>query len=646
MAKTRIAESYVQVIATTEGISKAIAEAVGQGYKEAEKEAEKSSEEAGEESGKKAGKGMAAGLAVAGAAIAAVLAKTFSTAMNDAMESAGQQAKLEAKLNLSVGESKEAKKAIDDLYRGAYGEDKAQVSEAVGSIMSTIKGARSASSSELQKMGRDVLNLSSIWGVESKEITRAATTMINSGMASNWNDAISTITGGMQTMGEKGEDWLDTLNEYSDDFKKFGLTGKSAINFVNAALDVGAFNTDKVADALNELSITLTDGSIDDDIKSLGMNPDDIRKRIAEGGDAAQGALLEVLTRLQKSGKTDKFQKFMSSMGEDFKDNFQNMDLSKLNADLEEGVGNMEKLDKTVNDTAETGLVALQREWAGAFEDTIVPILQAITPHLISFAEWVNKNRWFLGALATVLGIVLVTALIASSIALIGFAKAGWAALAPFLPMIGTVLLVVTAVAAVIAIVWLLWANWDAIWSWMTSAAKATGDWFVGIWNGISEWWVDLWGGISSFFVDTWNGIADFFIGLWTSVVDFFVGIYETIMSIIDSIFGAESPVGKGINLFFQTGSYLGGLGVPAMADGGTIPAKSGGTLALLGEAGRSEVVMDSGKWNRLLDNINSGKVGTGGNSSVTFNITQKENESTEDLVNKINEYLDFTGLR
>lgn len=685
MAKSRIAEAYVQVIPTTDGFSKDIQKEIEKGYSDANETVQKEAVEQSEETGKKSGKALAAGLASSGMAVA--LGKIFNEAIQTAIDQQSQDIKLEAKFNLSDVETEAAKAAIDNLYTGAYGENREEIANTMGSIISTVKGAREASAEELEKMGKDFLNLSSVFeDVDPAAIAKSVDVMISTGMAKDYDEAISTVTAGLQTMGEHGDDWLDSLNEYSDDFVKFGLTGADAVNFVNSALDAGAMNTDKVADALNEMSITITDGSIDDVIKAMGMDPDDLRARIAEGGESAKGALMEVMTNLQQNGGTEDFQKFMSSMGEDFQDVFKNMDLSKVNGQLAEGAGNLEKMDEALSGTMQSNITELQRVFEQAFVDTVAPVLEALTPILVELAGWISENTEVVAVLAGVLGLLFVATIVAATVALWGMAAAGWAAMAPFLPIIGLILLIVIAIAAVIAAVWAVWANWDKVWAAIKNIAGGVGEWFVDLWNGITGWFVDLWNGIGDFFVglwdgitgwfvDAWTGVKDFFVGLWDGLKNFFVGIYEYIMNLIETMIDKITDVknaGKdaaneiantggtplsGVARLFGFGdkekrsngkNAFGGVNIPLMAEGGTVPARDGGTLAILGEAGRSEVVMDAGKWNTMLDKINSGQIGGEGKAgnNIVFNITQKENESAEDIVNKISEYLDFTGLR
>ena len=115
-------------------------------------------------------------------------------------------------------------------------------------------------------------------------------------------------------------------------------------------------------------------------------------------------------------------------------------------------------------------------------------------------------------------------------------AAAGWAAIAPWLPL-------VAAITAVIAIGWLLYDNWEEI-------AEATRF----IWEPLLEFFTGLWDGITKVFQgaidfvmgllfpgesipfkleDVWSGLKDFFSGLWDNIVGIFGNSFDLIIKIL-----------------------------------------------------------------------------------------------------------------
>ena len=197
----------------------------------------------------------------------------------------------------------------------------------------------------------------------------------------------------------------------------------------------------------------------------------------------------------------------------------------------------------------------------------------------------------------------------------------------PFLPIIGIVALVIAAVVALGAVIWLVAENWDAIIAWISSSLVELGN----------------------FFTDLGEGIMNVFEAIGRFIANYFIGIANTVIDVINFIIGALNMVQ------FTMPDFLGGATVginiskisriPQMADGGTIPARDGGTLAILGEAGRPEVVMDEGKWNALIDQILSGGV-AGGGPTVSIQIVQQPGESTEELVQRLEDFYELNSLK
>jgi hypothetical protein len=127
----------------------------------------------------------------------------------------------------------------------------------------------------------------------------------------------------------------------------------------------------------------------------------------------------------------------------------------------------------------------------------------------------------------------------------------------------------------------------------------------------------------------------------WDSFVQGIVQMWDT----IKMIFGA-------IGDFFMNGfsaeaqmKVVSGE-MPMMADGGTVKARPGGTAVILGEAGKDEVVMDSGKWNQHLEQMLAGGVASGGGDVINFNIYPRENESIEELAQQLSDHIDFVRTR
>src|SRR3546814_9211726 len=126
--------------------------------------------------------------------------------------------------------------------------------------------------------------------------------MIKTGLAKNAEVACDILTRGAQTGANEAEELLDTFSDYSTQFRKLGLDGKTAMGLLSQGLQGGARDADIVADAFKEFSIRAIDGSDKtvEGFQAIGLNAGDMAQRIGKGGKSASGALDLTLDSLRK----------------------------------------------------------------------------------------------------------------------------------------------------------------------------------------------------------------------------------------------------------------------------------------------------------------------------------------------------------
>jgi len=172
----------------------------------------------------------------------------------------------------------------------------AEVQEVVGELFSA--GVEDV---DLSNLTGQVLDIATAFDQDFGEVISTAQTMVNNGLVPDMASAFDTITEGFQTTGRKGrEELLPTLNEYAATFTSLGIEGPTAIGLIDAAIDAGAFNVDKVGDALKEFGIRLMDGSdgTRDALQAVGLDAEAVTTAIAAGGPAAQAATSQVIQAL------------------------------------------------------------------------------------------------------------------------------------------------------------------------------------------------------------------------------------------------------------------------------------------------------------------------------------------------------------
>ena len=113
-------------------------------------------------------------------------------------------------------------------------------------------------------------------------------------------EAMNLIAAGAQNGLDFSGEMIDSINEYSVQFAKLGFSADDMFNIFQKGADSGAWNLDKVGDAIKEFSIRSIDGSktTEHAFESLGLNADKMMATFAAGGDGAAEAFQEVVAKL------------------------------------------------------------------------------------------------------------------------------------------------------------------------------------------------------------------------------------------------------------------------------------------------------------------------------------------------------------
>ncbi|MFI0481746.1 phage tail tape measure protein [Actinomadura sp. 9N215] len=239
--------------------------------------------------------GVMAGAGLAGGA-------AFAAALAKGLDATAAQGKLRAQLGLTAQESKRIGGVAGKLYADAYGESMEEVNAAVKSVIQNMDGMRTASTADLQKTSERAMTLAAIMDEEVGGVTRAVAQLMRTHLAKNSQEAFDLITRSTQAGINKSEDLLDTINEYSTQFREVGLSGPKAMGLIAQAIRAGARDADTAADAIKEFAIrskTATDPNTIAGFKALGLNVKEMTATFAAGGPAADKAFRVVIERLK-----------------------------------------------------------------------------------------------------------------------------------------------------------------------------------------------------------------------------------------------------------------------------------------------------------------------------------------------------------
>ncbi|TCZ76181.1 phage tail tape measure protein [Paenibacillus albiflavus] len=118
---------------------------------------------------------------------------------------------------------------------------------------------------------------------------------------------------------------------------------------------------------------------------------------------------------------------------------------------------------------------------ADALGSVLGPVIETVWEGIGLFTRNIDILGPALGGFALVIGIALVPSLWAA-------ATAGWAAIAPWLPIIAIAVAIGAAIAGVIYV----FKNWGSISDWLSEKWNAFKDWIFGIFNAIGDFFADF----------------------------------------------------------------------------------------------------------------------------------------------------------
>jgi phage-related minor tail protein len=363
--------------------------------------------------------------AIAGGGIAAALVG----GLNEAMDQQQATANLSAQLGANPEQTKQLGVAAGKIYSDGYGESIESANEALKGLWQQGLVPAGATADEMTKISESALSVSTVLGEEVGPTANAVGQMLKTGMAKNAQEAFDVLTRGAQVGANKAEDLLDTFNEYSTQFRKVGLDGKTAMGLIQQGLQGGARDADLVADSIKEFSIRAIDGSATTiaGFKAIGLNANDMKEKIAAGGPAAKKALGETLDKLraikdpakQAAAATELFGTQAEDMGKA---------LYSLNVNTAvDGLGKVDGAAKAAGDTMSNTASNNIKIFERTLTQSVVNVLGAkVIPAITSFAEamspvvdnakavvqWVSANREPLLIVAGVITTVLLPALV------------------------------------------------------------------------------------------------------------------------------------------------------------------------------------------------------------------------------------------
>ncbi len=481
-----------------------------------------------------------------------------------------------SKVNAYFGETGEAAEASAEIVKNVYGSGVGQSMDAVAeAVIMVKKNLGDLGDTDLTKQA---LTLEELYGIDMNVTLRGVNSLMKQyGLTAQ--EAMDYIVRGTQNGLDKTNELGDNLSEYAGKFEQAGYSASEYFQLLQNGLQGGAYNLDKVNDAINEVTTRLADGTIGDSIdlysqktQSLFLawqNGEATQKQVIDsivadiGSCTSQQEALNMAAQAFGTMAEDgnlKFITSLTSVGETYDSvagSAQNL-FSQTQTPMQEMEANTRKLQQALVPLGEKIV-----ELANMVLPPLVAIITAVSEVFGMLPEPVQNFVIILGAL--LVAFTALTPVIAALAVSFGALNIS------LLPVIGIIAGVAAAIAGIIAIV----KNWGAITEWFgnlwqtvsrklmelwngvvvffTETIPAAFQIFIGFFSAIPNWWSGLWSQVFAFFTNTWNAILQNPIvqlvvttitslwenakktlqGIWSGICDIAVGAWELLKNVI-----------------------------------------------------------------------------------------------------------------
>lgn len=456
---------------------------------------------------------IGSGAALAGVGVLAVgAANDIDSAMNQLQASTGATAE----------QTEKYRKVMEGVYNNNYGENFGDIGEAIAQVTKNLGDLDEA---ELQNVTESSFALRDTFGYDIPESTRAAKAMMDN-FGISGKEAMNLIASGAQNGLDYSGELLDSISEYSVQFGKMGLDAEDMFAIFQKGAESGAFNLDKVGDAVKEMSIRVVDGSdtTREGFELIGLNADEMAAKFAAGGETAKEAFDETIDALaamddplaQNQAGVDLMGTMWEDLGADAV-----IALSDIQDSSYEASDAMEQIKDVKYDDLVSQFETLKRN----VETALIPIGESLMPLLMDLGE--NILPLVTDVLAPLLD--LFSQLLNPIVSLIG------TALTPLIEIF--TLLINTAIQPLIAVI----QNFL-----VPIFTKSLG--------GLADTVSSVIGNITNIFRDIVDFVRNVFTGNWGAAWQNVVDIFENIVSAIGEIF--KAPINfliDGINGFINS---------------------------------------------------------------------------------------------
>ena len=426
-----------------------------------------------------------------------------------AMDAYAETENAVTKVNAYFGETgqaaEESANVIKSVYSDGVGESMDSVADAV---LMVKKNLGDLSETDLTNLTQQAITLDELYGIDMNETFRGVNSLMQQyGLTAQ--EAMDYIVVGTQNGLDKTNELGDNLSEYAGKFSQAGYSASEYFQLLDNGLKNGAYNLDKVNDAINEVTTRLVDGTIGESIGSFSTKTQELFTSWQNGGATQKQVIDSIVADIGNCTNQQealnlaalafgtmaedgnlKFITSLTSVGSTYdsvKGSAQGM-FDATTTPMQQMESNTRKLQQA--------LVPLGEKLAELANAILPPLVSVIT----TIGGWFEKLPGPVQNFVIILG-ALLAAFTALTPVIAAISVAMGALNISMLPIIAVIAAVAAAIAGIIAII----QNWGAITQWFGELWNTICTGIGAMIDSLKAWFSNLWTHLQS----VWEGICN-----------------------------------------------------------------------------------------------------------------------------------------
>lgn len=426
-----------------------------------------------------------------------------------AMDAYSETENAVTKVNAYFGETgqaaEESANVIKSVYSDGVGESMDSVADAV---LMVKKNLGDLSETDLTNLTQQAIMLDELYGIDMNETLRGVNSLMQQyGLTAQ--EAMDYIVVGTQNGLDKTNELGDNLSEYAGKFSQAGYSASEYFQLLDNGLKNGAYNLDKVNDAINEVTTRLVDGTLGESIGSFSTKTQELFTSWQNGGATQKQVIDSIVADIGNCTNQQealnlaalafgtmaedgnlKFITSLTSVGSTYdsvKGSAQGM-FDATTTPMQQMESNTRKLQQA--------LVPLGEKLAELANAILPPLVSVIT----TIGGWFERLPGPVQNFVIILG-ALLAAFTALTPVIAAISVAMGALNISILPIIAVIAAVAAAIAGIIAII----QNWGAITQWFGELWNTICTGIGAMVDSLKAWFSNLWTHLQS----VWEGICN-----------------------------------------------------------------------------------------------------------------------------------------